>query len=41
MLPPVAQKRKVAFPKELLAALLAAAHWTQRQAVPWTADESV
>jgi hypothetical protein len=40
--PPVAQKRKVAFPKEPPAALLAAARWTQTRAVPWrTADESV
>jgi len=39
--PPVA-RRKVAFPTEPPAALLAAAHWGERQAVPWmTADESV
>jgi hypothetical protein len=39
--PPVA-RRKVEFPTELPAALLAAAHWGERQAVPWmTADESV
>jgi hypothetical protein len=39
--PPVARK-KVEFLAEPPAALLAAAYWGERQAVPWmTADESV
>jgi hypothetical protein len=42
VLPPLVERRKVEFPAEPLAALLAAAHWAQRQAVPsMTADESV
>jgi len=39
--PPVA-RRKVEFPTEPPAVLLAAAHWAQKQAVPWmTVGESV